>query len=248
MPTLQSVTTALEVFEIVALHQPIGVSDLARRIGIGKSTVQRCLVTLQAAGWLRPEPGLQTRWVITSKTFTLGRHVADTGHLRTSVLPVMEQLRDATRETIHLVVADGREAVLLERLESPQAIRIFLPLGTHGPLHASATGKAILSRYSEAPIADYLAHELKAFTSKTINEADSLRAELQAARRRGYAMAIDEREIGASAIAAPIVDGSGKPVAALSISCPTSRFSKAVRARYADLIVAAAGRAGAQLG
>ncbi len=244
MQLLQSVTTALSVFELVALNQPIGVSELARRLKVGKSTVQRCLETMEAAGWLRADQGPQTRWVITAKSFTLGRRVSEAGHLRSSVLPVMERLRDATGETIHLVVADGRNAVLLERLESPQSMRIFLPLGVHGPLHASATGKAILSRYSEEKISEYLSFDLEAFTSKTIDRPETLKVELNDALHRGYAVVVDERETGASAIAAPIEDGSGAVVAAISISCPTSRFPKEVRSRYAGLVVEAAKRAG----
>ena len=239
---LHSVTTALTVFELVAQHQPIGVSELSRRLGITKSTVQRCLLTLHAAGWLRPEEGLQTRWVITAKCLTLGQHAADAGQLRSAVLPIMEELREETFETIYLVVAEGRQAVLLERLESPNVIRTFLPLGKHGELHETASGKSILASYDREQLAAYIEQERLA-----PDHADALREELARLRGHGYAIALDEGEMGASAIAAPIVNARGKTVAALCISCPSIRFPAKVRGRFAQLVVSAAGKAGSRL-
>lgn len=237
---LQSVITALNVFEIVALHQPIGVTQVARRLDTGKSTVQRCLVTLEAAGWLRADTNSPTRWMITAKSLTLGRRVANSGGLREFAFPVMEQLRDETRETIHLVVPDGRDAVIIERVESPQSTRTFFPLGGKGPLHATATGKAILASYSEEKLATYLSENLEALTARTIGNAPALRQELSRVRKRGFATAVDEREEGASAIAAAIVNRAGVIMGALSISCPTSRFTKSERNAYAPLIVQSA--------
>ena len=244
---LQSVTTALEVFEIVAECQPIGVSEITRRIRVTKSTVQRCLMTLHAAGWIRPEGEHSTKWVITAKSFSLGRHVADSGRLRDAVLPVMERLRDTTHESIHLVIAEGREAVLLERVDSTLAIRTFIPLGARAPLHATANGKAILAYWGEQAVNGYLEPGLESLTDRTLRDPGQLREELALIRSRGWSMAVDELADGASAVAAPILDQPGKAVASISISCPTIRFSESVRENYAELILDASAVARRQM-
>jgi IclR family acetate operon transcriptional repressor len=246
--SLQSVKAALRVLEQIAERQTVGVSDLARSLAISKSTVQRCVMTLYECGWIRPSGDQQTRWSITAKSFSIGRHAADNGHLRETVLPLMEDLRAQTGETIHLVVANGRDAVLIERIDTPHSVRIYIPLGAAGPLHATANGKAILSHYPKEALDRYLGGGLAAMTAKTIVNPDVLRKELALAHKRGFATVIDERNEGASAVAAAIVDRAGAPVGSLSISCPTSRFLKSVRPRYAELIVATAKVAAARLG
>jgi IclR family acetate operon transcriptional repressor len=239
---LQSVATALTVFEAVALHQPIGVSDLARTLGLSKSTVQRCLVTLQQTGWLRPESAQSSRWVITAKSFTLGRNAGDTADLVSSARPVMETLREQTGESIHLVIADGSNAVLLERLESPRAVRVFVRLGESGPLHLTATGKAILA-FSRPEIRDgYLSRGLAGLTPHSITDPAELRRELDRIRACGYAISVNERSEGASAIAAAVLNCAAPVAAAISISGPTVRFPKSVRQRYAELVMQAATR------
>jgi IclR family acetate operon transcriptional repressor len=239
---LQSVATALTVFEAVALHQPIGVSDLARTLRLSKSTVQRCLVTLQQTGWLRPESAQSARWVITAKSFTLGRNAGDTADLVSSARPVMETLREQTGESIHLVIADGSNAVLLERLESPRAVRVFVRLGESGPLHLTATGKAILA-FSRPEIRDgYLSRALAGLTPHSITDPAELRRELDRIRACGYAISLNERSEGASAVAAAVLNGPAPVAAAISISGPTVRFPKSVRQRYAELVMQAAPR------
>lgn len=238
--SLHSVKTALEVFEAIAAHQPVGVSELARTLSFGKSTVQRCLNTLHETGWIRPCGDQLTRWCITAKSFSIGRHAADNGHLRDAVLPLMQALRETTGETIHLVIADGRNSVLIERVDTPHPVRIYIPLGDGGLLHATANGKAILSHYSSEAVESYLEGGLAAMTAKTIVDPAHLRKELDLTRKRGFAVVVDERSEGASAIASAILDRSGAPLASLSISCPTSRFPKSVRAGYAELVMEAA--------
>lgn len=237
---LQSVKTALQVFETLAQEQPIGVSDLARHMGLNKSTVQRCLLTLHDVGWIRPIGDGATKWILTARILSLGSCIADGAHLTHAALPVMQRLRDTTEETIHLAVMDARDSVLLERLESRQPVRIFYPVGSRVPLNASATGKAILSRLPEQQLEAFLARPLDRVTECTIADTDQLRDELRTVRALGWAAAIDEIGHGASAIAAPILTPAGDSAAAISISGPTARFGPEARQKYAKLIVQAA--------
>jgi IclR family acetate operon transcriptional repressor len=237
---LQSVQTALNVFEKVALSQPIGVSELARELGLTKSTVQRCLVTLHEAGWIRPEGKEQTRWVITSKCFSLGRRAGDVPRLREVAARWMEQLRKESGESIHLVVPEGRDAVALEALESPHTLRIFWPIGARAPLHVTAAGKAMLSLYSEEELEAYLSKGLKSATRASITDAKKLRAELERTRERGWGSTEDELSEGACSVAAVILDRQGRPIASISISGPTLRMGRSVRESYGKRVRRAA--------
>jgi DNA-binding IclR family transcriptional regulator len=238
---LQSVQTALRVLETVATKQPIGVSDVARHLKITKMSAQRCLQTLHLNGWIKMEDDRpQTRWVITSKAFSIGIHVAENGRLRETALPVMKKLWEKTAESVHLVIAEERKAVLLERLETPQTVRLFLPLGGASPLHTVSSGKAILAFYDEESLEKYIASGLEKLTAFTICDPEKLRKHLAQIRTRKWAIAIDELAIGASAAASPIFDRKGRVVAALTISCPTSRFPKSIHDKYAKFLVEAA--------
>ncbi len=249
MAILQSVQTALKVLETVATKQPIGVTDIARHLQITKMTAQRCLQTLHVCGWIKTErDSPQTRWQITSKAFSIGRHVAENGNLRETALPVMKKLWEEIGESIHLVIAEGGRAVLLERLETPHPVRLFLPMGGSAPLHAVASGKALLAFYDEEAVERYIAQGLEKLTEFTVTEPDSVRKQMKQIRSRRWAIAVDELAYGASAAASPIFDAKGHVVASLTISCPTSRFPKSVRGKYVALLAEAATEISRHLG
>jgi IclR family transcriptional regulator, acetate operon repressor len=236
---LQGLKTAIAIYEEVATRRdPPSVRELARDLNLNKSTVHRTLVTLESCGWLRADDG--GGWVITARAFSLGRRAADQGHLRSTVLPIMERLRDESQESIHFMMPEGRDVVLMGRLESPHTVRTFYVVGARGPLHATANGKAILAHYDENALDEYISHGLSSSAKRTLTDPSALRAELARIRERGFASAVDELSDGASAAAAAILDPAGRPIASLSISVPTIRFGAAEQKRYAELVSAAA--------
>ncbi|GAB2909598.1 IclR family transcriptional regulator [Nonomuraea fastidiosa] len=228
---MRSVVNALRALEAVAARQPIGVGELARELGLPKSTVQRSLKTLHEAGWIRPAGGEVTRWQVTSKVLRLARTTELS--LRDAAMPVMEELRQRTGETIHLMVPEGDAVVLIERLETDKPVRIVLPLGIRLPLHASANGKAVLA-HLDRPLG-----ELPAYTENTITDPAALRAELDRVRARGYADNRGEWRSDIAAVAAAVLGPSG-PVASLSVSTPAGRMTETLRAEYGALVTEAA--------
>ncbi|MFI7706749.1 IclR family transcriptional regulator [Nonomuraea sp. NPDC049480] len=228
---MQNVINALRVLEEVAARQPAGVGELARELGLPKSTVQRGLRTLHEAGWIRPAGGAVTRWQVTSKALQVGRR-AELG-LRDVALPVMEELRQRTGETIHLMVPEGDAVVLIERLETDKPLRIVLPLGIRLPLHASANGKAVLA-HLDRPI-----DELPGYTGTTITDPEVLRAELAEVRARGYADNRGEWRSDIAAVASAVLGPDG-PLASLSVSTPASRMPDDLRREYGKLVTRAA--------
>ena len=242
-PQMDSVKTALEVLEQVGAGGEVGVSELARAVGAPKSTIQRDLVTLHEAGWIRPVGlGGRRRWTLSSKVLALARRFQPALRLREHALPVMEELRDLTRETIHLTLREGDRVVLIERLDSPQTLRTVRQLGATTPLHAASNGKAVLAWLSPAERAAYLARPLPAFTPRTLTDPAALERDLEAIRARGYSLSAGELDLDVRAVAAAIRLASGEPIAALSISCPALRFPDEKTSQYGDWVRQAAAR------
>lgn len=258
-PGMRVVRTALRVLEAVSELQPVGVSAIARATGVPKSSVQRCLLSLREAGWISAPPGDPQRWALTGRALAVGLRGTAVPGLREAALAVMQELRDATRETVHLVgfaehapVAAADPAgpaalVVIDRLDSPEPVRTWVRLGTPVPLHASCSGRAVLSRLPEAEARSLLGDHLERFSAQTITDPEALAAELRAVRERGYAVADQSWRAGVGAVAAAVVDAAGRPVGALAVSAPQQRFDAARARALGSAAVAAAERVSAAL-
>ncbi|WP_097967011.1 IclR family transcriptional regulator [Streptomyces sp. or20] len=237
---MQSVLNALRVLEEVAARQPVGVADLARAMESPKSTVQRALLTLHTAGWIRPAGGTSTRWMVSTKALYVGRSATGELGLRDIAVPVMEELRRATDETVHLAVPEAGNIVLIERLETSKPVRIILPLGQNLPAHASANGKAVLAASSDEAVERHITDGLTRFTETSIVDPRLLRAALAEVRLRGYATNAGEWRSDVSAVAAAVLGDAGLPVASLSVNVPTSRMTEDSRAAFGAAVREAA--------
>ena len=160
---MRVVTTAFRVLEEVAVHQPVGVSELARILDEPKSTVQRALQALHEVGWVEQEPGGTRRWVQTTKLLALASRGGGVS-LRERAMPVMQELLERTDENIHLSVRSERGITIIEKLESSKVVRPHDPLGLVAPLHATSTGKAILA-WSDPAVPPIDVHPSAATTS-----------------------------------------------------------------------------------
>ncbi len=246
---LRNVLNTLRVLEEVAIRQPIGVGELSRVLDMPKSSVQRILVTLDTAGWIRPASGEVTRWVLTTKALAVGSRAGggDLG-LRGAALPIMENLRRHTEETVHLTIPEDGKMVLIERLETDKPVRTNMALGHSLPLHASANGKAVLAHGDSETVRRLLVDELPRYTDTTITEPDALRAELADIRDRGFAVNHGEWRSDVGAVAAVVLDGAGKPIASLSVNIPISRLTPDSEGFFGAAVRAAAHELGERLG
>jgi len=201
------------------------------------------LTTLHEAGWLRPaEGGGRRQWSLSPKILTLARFAEPAPGLRDHAPGVMEELRGQTGETIHLMMRDGGDVVLIERLDSPQVLRIVRPLGARAPLHLTANGKAILARLGMAERNAYLRGNLASWTVHSLSDPEILSRHLDDIAQLGYAVNDGELDLGVRAVGAAILNGAGRPVASLSISGPASRIGKEEVGRYGGLARDAARR------
>lgn len=244
---VRSVRTTFRILEAVADNQPIGLSELARRLELPKSTVQRSLATLADLGWIRSDGREVTRWALGDRARTLSEKIDDVGRLREAALPVLGELNSDTLETIHLAIFDSDTVRLVERLDSKHPLRYVQPIGSRSPLHASSNGKSILAMLPDAEIEAYIEKGLTALTPNTVTDPERLRAELKTIRERGYAVADEEMHEGIISVAACIrsPDG-GRPVAAMSISGPAVRMREH-RGAYGQKVAAGAGQVEANL-
>lgn len=234
---MNSVRKALLVLEAVADHQPVGVSELAAQLEQPKSSVQRALETLRDAGWIRPSAGERTRWELTFRASRLARKAGSHFGLREAVLPHMEELRRQTNETVHLAVYDDSEIVLIERLESPHAVRHVEPLGGRASMLVTATGKAILAKLPADEVdVIYEATCERREAGAFLPMRDALEQELAEVRLLGYATTSSWRD-GVFATGVAITGPSGNPVAALSISTPETRSNDESRRQQALLLL-----------
>lgn len=224
--------TTLRILETVADLQPAGVTAVARAAGVPKSSAQRCLHALREAGWLAPAHSDRARWALTGKALTVGlRASADVG-LREAARPTMQWLRDETDETIHLSSYGGQSQraeeslVIVDRLDSTQPVRTWVRLGTRVSLHASCSGRAVLSQLPDDEATAMLDFPLERFSEQTVASLDGLLADLADVRARGYATVQNGWRQGVGAVGAALLDTRDRPVGALAISLPAQRYDE----------------------
>jgi IclR family acetate operon transcriptional repressor len=245
---VRNVLSTLRVLEEVASRQPIGVGELARVLDMPKSSVQRALVALDTAGWIRPASAGVTRWVVTTKALAVGGRASGDLDLRGAAVPIMEDLRRHTEETVHLTVPEGGNMVLIERLETDKPVRTSMALGHALPMHASANGKAVLANGSPEVVRQLLANELPRFTDTTITDPDELRAELAEILRRGFAVNHGEWRPDVGCVAAAVMGGHENPIATLSVNIPISRLTQESEVDFGAAVSEAASGLSARLG
>lgn len=238
---LSSVTTAIRLLKAFSeSEEEIGVSALAQRLGVAKSTVHRLAVTLVAEGLLEQNPETE-RYRLGIGLFGLGTLVRRRMDLSNEARPYLFDLREKTHETILLGVPTDTEIMYVYNLESPHSLRMRSDIGVRRPGYCTAVGRAIFAFAPEEMIGRLVAPPLAQRTPKTVTEPDALRTMLADVRLRGYAIEDEESEPGIRCIAAPVRGAGGVVVGALGIAGPTQRLNlNALRALAAPLIEATA--------
>jgi IclR family acetate operon transcriptional repressor len=242
-----SAATVLRALEAVAGWQPMGVSELARRLDISKPAAQRALRALADERWIRRSAQQPGRWVLTVKVLEVANQLGLELGLREVARPAMLELVKATGEATHLSVLDGLDVVTIDEVESTEVLRIHWPIGTRAAAYAAANGKALLANLPADQLTQHLPDPLEAFTASTITDPDRLRAELAEIRRRGYSVQRGELRTDVASIAACICDQSGRPVASLSIFMPIQRYPADGAEQLGRLVAEAAGKISAGL-
>jgi len=238
---VQSADRALAILTAFDEGRPdLGVSELAGELGMHKSTVSRLLAALERRGLVRragerfaPGPELARLGTLAIRGFTLA------GAARAP----LELLAERTGETVNLAVRDGDRALNVLQVDATHFVGVTDWTGRAAPLHATANGKALLA-CGDGPAA----RKLTRLTPKTIVDRRELRAELERTRRAGFAVAVEELELGLHAVAAPVFDAGGDCVAAVSVSGPAYRLHEARLPELGELCAVAAADVSSRLG
>jgi IclR family KDG regulon transcriptional repressor len=210
-------------------------SQIAKLSSLPVSTVHRFLVNLESGGFLmRDNVG---NYHLGVACVFLGQAAREQLDIRTVSLPHLQELNHRTRETVHLTVRHGLTAVYIEKLDSPQPLRIHSKIGASVPLHCSAVGKVLLAYMNDAERERHLSQmELRRFTENTVGSIQELQSELAKVRKNGYGCDLEEHEMHVRCIAAPVWDHSGSVNASLSVTGPAVRMSTARLREIAPLV------------
>lgn len=232
--TLSSVANAARLLkEFSKGNRELGVTELSRRLGVGKSTAHRLVNTLTEERLLEQDPDTGA-YRLGLAMYELGTSVYWHTDLHEACTPVLEQLRNASKETVQVAVLDGREVVYIERRESPQTLRLFGRVGHRNDAHCTSTGKLLLACLSAEELDTTLkGWRLPSKTPHTITTIDGLRRELHVIQSQGWAQNINEAEMGVGSVAAPVRNGFGDVVAAVSIAGPVQRLGGESLKRFA---------------
>lgn len=242
----QAVDRALQILLLLGSEgREMGVSEIASRLDLWKSTVHRTLATLAARGFVSKHPETD-RYFLGVKLFSLGMRWREKAGLVPLVRPVMEKLAAELGEAVHLVVLDPdpespHTVVVVDRVDSAHVLGVTPRVGFGSAAHCSAVGKVLLA-HSPPHLVERIIRTrgLPRFTPNTITDEQALLAELARTRERGYAIDDEEMEIGLYCVAAPVRDAHGEVVAALSVSGPAARLSPRYQEVAREVMQAAA--------
>ena len=233
---MQSVERAFAILHAVAAR-PAGVTVLAERLRLPKSTVARLLDALERLGAVERE-GL--RWRIGPAVGMLASTVSVERSLAALARPQLVELVDAVGEDAGLGLPDGYLVHYVDQVESENAVQVRDWTGTRAPLHTAPSGLVMLAEWPAEALERYLGRELERLTANTVVDPDRLRRRLAEVRERGYAWGFEEFVEGINSVAAPVRDARGNVIAALHSHGPAYRFPAAGREDWIANEVAAA--------
>ncbi|GIQ69188.1 IclR family transcriptional regulator [Xylanibacillus composti] len=237
--TVRAVERALDILLCFTDANELTLTEIAMRVGLHKSTAYRLLASLEHKGFVIRDAESE-KYRLGFRLWELSANLSQADDPAIVLLPEMERLRDIIGETISLYVRDGHERIRIQAVQSSQAIRRVAPVGVRLPLYVGASSKVLVA-YADAVDRESL------FNSPTWPQSidrNAYERQLLDIRASGFATSVEEREQGAAAVAAPILNRSGRLVAALSVSGPANRLTVDKMKEHAEVIKEAAVRMG----
>lgn len=247
--SLQTVERTLQLLDTLASRPDHlwSMTELSRTLGIHKTTVLRMLSTLEQHGYLVREVE-SSRYRLGPSAIALGG-AASQSQVRQVAYPELRRLTEETGETSLLHVVSGAETVCIDKVESPQPVRVTFDIGRRGPLYAGSSGKSLLAFLDPAELERLLPDlELRRYTDLTITDVEELRRELERIRARGYADSYGELDSGVHSVGAPVRNALGRLEAGVTLVCPDSRCTEERLSVYAEKTLEAARRISGRLG
>lgn len=245
--TVQSVDRAVSVLEILAHAGEAGVTEIAVELGVHKSTAFRLVSALEQRGLVEQHTD--------RGKYRLGVGLLRLAAATTARLDLVQESRALCRalaletgETVNVTVLSDDAALYVDQIAGSSALQPHNWVGQRIPLHATSNGKVLLSAMSDTEAARVVGRKPRTFTERTVTSSVELVNQLAAVRASGYAVAVDELEVGLTAVAAPVRNAHGDVVASLSVSGPSFRLEGDRLAAATTATVAAAAELSRRLG
>ncbi|MBI4520783.1 MAG: IclR family transcriptional regulator [Gemmatimonadetes bacterium] len=236
----RTVGHALDVLEAFQSAGDLGVSETARRLRLPKTVIHRLFTTLERRQYVRKD-ARSRRYVLTLKLWQVGASAMTRADLPALARETLEGLVLQTGETAYLSVRDGQEVVWVAKVEGREPLRVYVEVGSRAPAHCTASGKVLLAFAPDVVRSRAAAAGLLKLTRRTLTDPRRLARELRCIRATQVSFNLGERRDDIGAVAAPVFDAGGQAVAAVGLSGPLTRFSRA-RCRALGAIVLGAAR------
>jgi DNA-binding IclR family transcriptional regulator len=214
---------AFVVLDVIE-QRPRSLADLVAATGLSRATAHRLATALEAHGMVRRDD--EGRFALGARLIALGRAAIENVPLAAAAADALEELRDATGESVQLYVREGDRRICVAALQSPHGLRTIVPLGASLPLDVGSAGRLLLSPNPNP----------NPGSNGTGNGAR------RGAGDPGWVASVGEREAGVASVSAPVRDAAGRVVAAVSVSGPIERTTRQPGRRYGPAVVAAARR------
>lgn len=220
---VQSVDRAARILEVLAESGSVAVTAIAAELDVHKSTASRLLAALEARQLVQQD-GERGRYRLGSGVLRLAGATIARLDVVQEARPVCRDLARRTNETVNLAVLSDGAVLYLDQVAGSTALQLHNWVGQRVPAHATANGRVLLAELADDQVVALVGHELPTYTPATLRTVDELLAALADVRVRGFAAAVDELEVGLTAVAAPVRSLHGDVVASVSVSGPTFRL------------------------
>ncbi len=237
---VKGIHRVIDFLDVLGEH-PSGLTliELCTQLKLPKSTVHRILYALLDRQYVR-ETLDHGKYALGYEILKLSKACQAGLNFIQEARPILVQLNQTIDENVILAVLDKprHQIIYLDKLDSSKTVRLASHIGEIAPIHCTALGKALLSGFSDEEILQILSdYELKRLTERTITDTKTFLAEIDKARRQGYSVDIQEFRSEVNCVAAPICNGTGKPIAAVGVSAPATRLDQSRSEQMGHLVV-----------
>jgi len=245
---LSSVTTAVRLLKLFSVQDhELGISELAKRLNVAKSTVHRLASALLEEGLLEQNPE-NNRYRLGVALFGLGTLVRRRMEVVAEAKTFLTDLRAQTGENVRLAILNGNNVVYVNDFEGPHPVRLRSSIGLSKPAYCTAEGIVLLAGQPQEAIDALLSGDLIGSAPGAEVDPAKIVAKIGEARRLGYAIDDEESEVGMACIAAPVRGGDGRVVAGIGVAGPRTRLRKRMFPALAARVVATADQISARFG
>jgi IclR family acetate operon transcriptional repressor len=224
--SVRAVERALDVLLCFTRQTPeLSMTQIAEQVGIHKSTVHRLLATLENKRFVHrnPDTGMYRLGI---RLLQMAYLTLEKNDLRRVAAPILQNLGEQYQENIHLAVLDDTDVVFLHIIESPQRVKLAAAIGQRLPAFATASGKAILAFLPEKMVRRILERGMPRLTPHTLISPSKFLEDVDSLKEQGFAISEQEYEEEINAIAAPIFDLDGQPIASVAVAGPAYRLTR----------------------